>query len=369
MKMDDRTYRFVFKDLQPGPSGLDGSDGTDGFSPTVDVEEIENGHRLIITDASGEKDPVDILNGNDGFSPTIDVEPEAGGHLVTVTDSYGEESFHVTNGLTPMVSHHALTDFILGQSCDNLMELIPGAVPGELPAVRLTGNRVTEVGLSSSVSGNEERCFLISGTPRYLPNAQADLTQEDFIVFNYDHARNLYCRVSGMVQSFGAHNDDFTPQIIVCARPTNQSETLITTCSLKCGAGGSGVMQFGDTVFTVEDGDLRHESLALKVAILLVLKPSFQNCDITTEFYFGQIDFDSELTQNGNVIGSYNNSMYAEKAYQENDLIIRNDMLYKANWNIDRGNRMDDDYDISKTTVSNELKELRARLEALERRG
>lgn len=365
MNMDDKCYRFVFKDLQPGLNGLDGDDGV---SPTVEVEEIENGHRLIITDVDGEKNPVDILNGDDGFSPMVTVEPEVSGHLITITDAEGEESFHVTNGLTPMLSHHALTDFMLGQSSDNLMDLVPGSVPGELPAVRLTGNRVTELGLSSSVSG-VERCFLISGTPRYLPNAEADLTQDDFIVFNYDHARNLYCRVSGMVQSFGAHNDDFTPQIIVCARPTNQSETLITTCSLKCGAGGSGVMQFGDTVFPVEDGDLRHESLALKVAVLLVLKPSFQNCDITTEFYFGQIDFDSELTQNGNVIGSYNNSMYAEKAYRENDLIIRNDMLYKANWNIDRGNRMDDDYDISKTTVSDELKELRARLEALERRG
>ena len=96
MNMDDKCYRFVFKDLQPGLSGLDGDDGV---SPTVEVEEIENGHRLIITDADGEKSPVDILNGDDGFSPMIDVEPEAGGHLVTVTDAYGEESFHVTNGL------------------------------------------------------------------------------------------------------------------------------------------------------------------------------------------------------------------------------------------------------------------------------
>ncbi len=36
--------------------------GTDGFSPTVDVSEIEGGHRVTITDKNGEQS-FDVLNG------------------------------------------------------------------------------------------------------------------------------------------------------------------------------------------------------------------------------------------------------------------------------------------------------------------
>lgn len=362
MNMDDRTYRFVFKDLQPGVSGV---------SPTVDVEEIENGHRLVITDVSGEKEPVDVLNGVDGLdgiSPTVAVESETGGHLVTVMDAEGEKSFHVMDGLNPLKATNALTDCLLGQNCDNLMELIDGGSAGSLPVVSLTGNRVTELNLSAS-AGTKERCFLISKTPRYLPNGSADLLADDFITFNYDHAMNLYCRVSGMVQTLGEDTGVYAPKIVICARPSNQSTILTTVCGLKCGHGGDGIKQFGDSVFPVNDGDLRHESITLNVAVMLVLYPAYQNCDLTAEFYFGQIDFDSKLAQNGNVIGTYNNSMYAENPYWKDDLIIRNDRLYRANWDISQGNRMDAGYDISLTSVSEELKALRERIKALEGGG
>lgn len=38
-----------------GPKGADGPIGADGFSPTIIVSEIEGGHRVIVTDADGEK--------------------------------------------------------------------------------------------------------------------------------------------------------------------------------------------------------------------------------------------------------------------------------------------------------------------------
>ena len=42
-----------------------GSGGGDGFSPIVEIEPIEGGHRIIITDAEGTK-TFDVLNGKDG---------------------------------------------------------------------------------------------------------------------------------------------------------------------------------------------------------------------------------------------------------------------------------------------------------------
>ncbi len=47
-----------------GSGGGGGSGGADGVSPTIDVAEIENGHRVTITDVNGQKS-FDVLNGKD----------------------------------------------------------------------------------------------------------------------------------------------------------------------------------------------------------------------------------------------------------------------------------------------------------------
>ena len=48
----------------PGVGGV-GDAGKDGVSPTISVENISGGHRLIIVDAAGRK-TVDIMNGTEG---------------------------------------------------------------------------------------------------------------------------------------------------------------------------------------------------------------------------------------------------------------------------------------------------------------
>jgi hypothetical protein len=55
-------------DLVGGGSG--GGSGSDGFSPIVDVEEIEGGHRVTITDIDGTK-TFDVLDGVDGEPYTL----------------------------------------------------------------------------------------------------------------------------------------------------------------------------------------------------------------------------------------------------------------------------------------------------------
>jgi hypothetical protein len=72
----------------------------DGFSPYIAVEEIENGHRVSITDSVGtnEFDVMNGANGVDGDSPTIAVSDITGGHVLTITDKNGTRTVNVLNG-------------------------------------------------------------------------------------------------------------------------------------------------------------------------------------------------------------------------------------------------------------------------------
>ena len=73
-----------------------GEPGNDGKSPVVTVTDIENGHRVSITDKDGTK-TIDVLNGKDGKdAPQIDD--------TTVTDSAPWSSKHIVNVLCPPIS-------------------------------------------------------------------------------------------------------------------------------------------------------------------------------------------------------------------------------------------------------------------------
>lgn len=101
----------------PGPKGDQGDPGEDGYSPTVSVSNIEGGHQVTITDVNGPKifnvmDGRDGVGGeegesipgpqgpkgDDGFSPTVSVREIDNGHKVTITDKEGPHEFDVTNG-------------------------------------------------------------------------------------------------------------------------------------------------------------------------------------------------------------------------------------------------------------------------------
>lgn len=94
----------------PGEPGEPGAPGKDGVSPVVNVEAIEGGHRITITDAFGTQS-FDVMDGTsgggsgtsgadgkDGVSPTVAITPIAGGTRVTITDVNGEQSFEVMDG-------------------------------------------------------------------------------------------------------------------------------------------------------------------------------------------------------------------------------------------------------------------------------
>lgn len=77
----------------------EGVDGEDGFSPTVEVEEISSGHKVTITDEEGDHE-FDVPDGTDGTSPSVTIETIEGGHSVTITDADHPEgqTFNVMDG-------------------------------------------------------------------------------------------------------------------------------------------------------------------------------------------------------------------------------------------------------------------------------
>ena len=87
----------------PGADGLPGKDGKDGFSPSATVESNSDGAVISITDASGTT-TAQIYNGSnglpgaDGFSPTIEVTDTETGVLLTITDSTGTKTATINDG-------------------------------------------------------------------------------------------------------------------------------------------------------------------------------------------------------------------------------------------------------------------------------
>lgn len=92
---------------------LSGVKGDDGFSPTIEIETVSNGHRVTVTDKNGSQsfnvtngtngtngtDGQDGAKGEDGFSPTITVTEITNGHRVSISAKDGStSSFDVMNG-------------------------------------------------------------------------------------------------------------------------------------------------------------------------------------------------------------------------------------------------------------------------------
>lgn len=77
-----------------------GHDGEDGVSPEITVQDITNGHRVTITDATGTTtfDVMDGENGADGISPDVSIQNITNGHRVTITDAGGTHTFDVMDG-------------------------------------------------------------------------------------------------------------------------------------------------------------------------------------------------------------------------------------------------------------------------------
>ena len=65
----DNTFHLIFG-IPRGEAGENGEPGKDAVSPIVDIAEIENGHRITITDEEGSKS-FDVLSGNPYFGAGV----------------------------------------------------------------------------------------------------------------------------------------------------------------------------------------------------------------------------------------------------------------------------------------------------------
>lgn len=82
-----------------GASGAstEGGGGEDGISPVINVTEIENGHRITITDVNGTQN-FDVFDGESAVSPTITTEDIDGGYKLIITDVNGSKSIDIMHG-------------------------------------------------------------------------------------------------------------------------------------------------------------------------------------------------------------------------------------------------------------------------------
>lgn len=119
----------------PPMNGEPGADGEDGYSPTIDVGVTESGYKLTITDANGTetvnilhgrdgkdgvngkdgidgKDGADGKDGIDGYSPTIMVEDIDGGHRIMITDINGTQTIEIFNGKDGTASSEELKQLV-----------------------------------------------------------------------------------------------------------------------------------------------------------------------------------------------------------------------------------------------------------------
>lgn len=105
-----------------------GGEGADGVSPTIEVSEIEGGHRLIITDVEGVR-AVDVLNGKDGVG-IADIYPvhtsDKSGDVNTydiLLDNGNIYSFEVWNGKNG--EPYTLTDADRKDIADAVLAALP----------------------------------------------------------------------------------------------------------------------------------------------------------------------------------------------------------------------------------------------------
>lgn len=91
-------------------------------------------------------------NGTDGFSPIIEIEEIANGHRVTITDADGTESFDVLNGYTPVKGVDYFTDADKTEIKDAVLDEMPD-IPTKTSDLENDSNFVTAEYVTNAING------------------------------------------------------------------------------------------------------------------------------------------------------------------------------------------------------------------------
>lgn len=166
-KPDMPTVPAVDIDLPAGKNGNDGNDGDDGGYYTPVVTQVIAGSMHIAFVPSDDSmpviPPVEIPlpageDGEDGVSPTVSVTDITGGHRITITDASGQKTFDVMDGGGGSVDiDDTLTQS--GKAADaktvgDALKLKYGIDGGDIQAINVTSSLTTDSGINVDFNGN-----------------------------------------------------------------------------------------------------------------------------------------------------------------------------------------------------------------------
>lgn len=163
----DGAKTFDVMDGAAGTDGADGDDGADGGYYTPVVTQVISGSMHIAFVPSNDSmpviPPVEIPlpageDGEDGVSPTVSVTDITGGHRITITDASGQKTFDVMDGGGGSVDiDDTLTQS--GKAADaktvgDALKLKYGIDGGDIQAINVTSSLTTDSGINVDFNGN-----------------------------------------------------------------------------------------------------------------------------------------------------------------------------------------------------------------------
>lgn len=169
-----------------GPQGIQGPKGADGFSPIVEVTDIDGGHRVTITDATSTRS-FDVLDGNG--SAGDDINADASGTVISLYDAANAR----LKGLT-----------IYGKTTQNGTPTPSAPVP--LNSVGDSGSLVLTV---TNANNGDEQTMQIStpnglrGIPVSSGGNYTDANGQQWICDEVDFVRGVYVQRVGE-KAFGS---------------------------------------------------------------------------------------------------------------------------------------------------------------------
>lgn len=330
MTIEDKSLKFYFKDLQPGPAGAP------GVSPTVDISESENGH------------------------------------IVSVSDVEGTKSFEVTDGVNPEYEADPISACFFPNKKDNLVDLIQGSSINFSP-IKMEYNHFVQNAVINS-STPEKRWYMITGKPRYVGSTITSTVpnNSDYVTFAHSYNYNLYCRVYGLQHIDSQYMSRNRPAGISIAfmffdtLVNNKSILIITPGSVS--NNGDGLYQFYDNTFYIPVADYipDYDTDIKKMAIAVGFYPYNYSLDFKIDMYFKKQEIFVEDGTNNSMIAQYDNNGQANKAYSIGEYLIANNKLYETITNISANSILRPGVNIKQTSIADELKAIKARLDALE---
>lgn len=256
----------------------------------------------------------------------------------------------------------ALTDYILDQKCDNLLDM-NNVAAANLHRIELYRNRITVTG-NGNLNGTTYYSYLISSTPRYLATSSStatiigNLTADDFkqitLADNYDmYITRSY--ISKKLRSVSTLTGGF----IVATR--DSSTGTVTYVAL---TGQDPILNeqkaFGNTRNLCVD----LPALRTNKNIAVIYQNRYPGYD---EEYI--VSFDVRPNYSGlfnePICGTSENMGTASRAYAIGEYLIMHDTLYKVTSAIASGGTITVGTNVTATTVGAELTSLQAQINAL----